>query len=542
MTKHIKLQKDYTASCLYYQIKLPLDIEKNIPSDDPVRLLSAFVEGMELLDLYNTYGKIKKDQVSPRQLLKIVIYAGMNRIYSSRDIEKSCRRDINFMYLLEGKPSPDHATIARFISLHLSQCSSNILAEVSNILYELGEISGRHIFIDGTKIESAANRYTFVWKKAVTKNQTKLFAKIAELIAECEEMYGLKLVYQDSISLHSLKRVRKKLYAIKESEGITFVHGIGRRKSAIQKSIESLEMYIGKLKEYIHKLYACGERNSYSKTDPDATFMRMKEDHMLNGQLKPAYNLQHGVDSEYITWLTINPNPTDTKTLISFLKDMEQNLGFKYTEIVADAGYESEENYLFIEANGQTAFIKPNNYEISKKRRFKTDIGKMENMDYDKENDFYICKNNRKLTAQYEKKGKTATGYRRTTTVYKCSDCSGCPYKTDCIKGNNCKTSMEQRNKTLYVSKTMKQKRAEDLERITSPYGIQLRVNRSIQAEGSFASVKQDMEFRRYMYRGKENVTAQSVILAIAHNINKLHNKIQSEKTGQHLFRLKETA
>ena len=542
MTKHIKLQKDYTSSCLYYQIKLPLDIEKNIPSDDPVRLLSAFVEGMELLDLYNTYGKIKKDQVSPRQLLKIVIYAGMNRIYSSRDIEKSCRRDINFMYLLEGKPSPDHATIARFISLHLSQCSSNILAEVSNILYELGEISGRHIFIDGTKIESAANRYTFVWKKAVTKNQTKLFAKITELIAECEEMYGLKLVYQDSISLHSLKRIRKKLYAIKESEGITFVHGIGRRKSTIQKSIESLEMYIGKLKEYIHKLYACGERNSYSKTDPDATFMRMKEDHMLNGQLKPAYNLQHGVDSEYITWLTINPNPTDTKTLIPFLKDMEQNLGFKYTEIVADAGYESEENYLFIEANGQTAFIKPNNYEISKKRRFKTDIGKMENMDYDKENDFYICKNNRKLTAQYEKKGKTATGYRRTTTVYKCSDCSGCPYKTDCIKGNNCKTSMEQRNKTLYVSKTMKQKRAEDLERITSPYGIQLRVNRSIQAEGSFASVKEDMEFRRYMYRGKENVTAQSVILAIAHNINKLHNKIQSEKTGQHLFRLKETA
>ena len=462
MTKHIKLQKDYTASCLYYQIKLPLDIEKNIPSDDSVRLLSAFVEGMELSDLYNTYGKIKKDQVSPRQLLKIVIYAGMNRIYSSRDIEKSCRRDINFMYLLEGKPSPDHATIARFISLHLSQCSSNILAEVSNILYELGEISGRHIFIDGTKIESVSNRYTFVWKKAVTKNQSKLFAKITELIAECEEMYGLKLVYQDSISLHSLKRIRKKLYAIKESE--------------------------------------------------------------------------------YITWLTVNPNPTDTKTLIPFLKDMEQNLRFKYTEIVANAGYESEENYLFIETNGQTAFIKPNNYEISKKRRFKTDIGKMENMDYDKENDFYICKNNQKLTVQYEKKGKTATGYRRTTTVYKCSDCSGCPYKTDCIKGNNCKTSMEQRNKRLYVSKTMKQKRVEDLERITSPYGIQLRVNRSIQAEGSFASVKQDMEFRRYMYRGKENVTAQSVILAIAHNINKLHNKIQTEKTGQHLFKLKETA
>jgi transposase len=542
MLKSKILQKDYTLSSLYYQIKLPLDIEKNIPADDPVRLLSAFVEGMELSDLYKTYGKIKKNQASPRQLLKIVIYAGMNRIYSSRDIEKSCKRDINFMYLLEGKTAPDHATIARFISLHLSLCSKNILAEVSNALFELGEISGRHIFIDGTKIESAANRYTFVWKKAVTKNQTKLFTKIVEFIAECEEMYGLKLVYKDSVSLHSLKRIRKKLYAIKKAEGITFVHGTGKRKSPIQKSIETLEAYIEKLKEYSTKLHTCGNRNSYSKTDPDATFMRMKEDHMLNGQLKPAYNLQHGVDSEYITWLTVNPNPTDTKTLIPFLKDMENHLGFKYTDIVADAGYESEENYLFIEKNGQVAFIKPSNYEISKKRRFKTDIGRMENMEYDAENDFYVCKNKKELTVQYEKKKKTASGYQRTATVYRCSDCSGCPYKTACIKGNNCKTPMAERNKILYVSKTMKQKRMEDLERITSPYGIQLRVNRSIQAEGSFASVKQDMEFRRYMYFGKANVTAQSVILAIAHNINKLHNKIQSGRTGQHLFELKEIA
>ncbi len=221
---------------------------------------------------------------------------------------------------------------------------------------------------------------------------------------------------------------------------------------------------------------------------------------------------------------------------------MENNLGFKYTDIVADAGYESEENYLFIEKNGQTAFIKPNNYEISKKRRFKTDIGRIENMVYDEGKDLYVCKNNKKLTVQYEKKEKTATGYQRAVTVYRCSDCSNCSYKTACIKGNNCKTPMADRSKILYVSKTMKQKRMEDLERITSPYGIQLRVNRSIQAEGSFASVKQDMEFRRYMYIGKASVVAQSIILAISHNINKLHHKIQSGRTGQHLFELKEMA
>lgn len=169
------------------------------------------------------------------------------------------------MYLLEGKPVPDHATIARFISLHLSPCSKDILAKVSNFLFELGEISGRHIFIDGTKIESAANRYTFVWKKAVTKNQTKLFAKITNFIAECEEMYGLKLVYKDSISLHSLKRIRKKLYVIKENEGVKFVHGTGKRKSPIQKSIETLESYIEKLKEYTKKLHVCGSRKVIQK-------------------------------------------------------------------------------------------------------------------------------------------------------------------------------------------------------------------------------------------------------------------------------------
>ena len=264
------------------------------------------MEGMKLSDLYNTYGKIKKDQVSPKQLLKIVIYAGMNRIYSSRDIEKSCRRDINFMYLLEGKPSPNHATIARFISLHLSQCSSNILAEVSNILFDLGEISGETIFIDGTKIEANANKYTFVWKKAVTKNQAKLLIKLADFVAECEQLYDIKIVYGNVVKIKHLKRLRKKLYA---------------------------------------------------------------------------------------------------------LKDAEHNLKFKYKNITADAGYESEENYLFLEANNQIAFIKPANYEISKTRKYKHDIGKIENMEYDKISDFYTCKNNWKLTVSHIRHNKTKTGH-----------------------------------------------------------------------------------------------------------------------------------
>lgn len=230
---------------------------------------------------------------------------------------------------------------------------------MTSILHDLGEISGKTIFIDGTKIESCANKYTFVWKKSVTKHQARLFEKIVSFIEECETMYGLKVVYNGKATLHTMKRLRKKLYHIKKEEQITFVHGIGHRKSPLQKSIETLEGYISKLKKYTRHLHICGKRNSYSKTDPDATFMRLKEDAMQNGQLKPAYNLQHGVDAQYITWVDLSSHPTDVLTLVPFLKDMDDHLPFQYKEIVADSGYESEEAYVFLEQNGQESYLKP---------------------------------------------------------------------------------------------------------------------------------------------------------------------------------------
>ena len=537
MLLHNKLQKDYTLNQSGYQLKLPLELETIIPKNDSVRLLSQFVEEMDLTDLYSTYDRI--NSLSPRTLLKIVLYSYMNGDYSSRSMELNCKRDINFMFLLEGHSAPDHATLARFRSIHFAPCSKRILAEVSNILFDLGEISGETIFIDGTKIEANANKYTFVWKKAVTKNQAKLLIKLADFVAECEQLYDIKIVYGNVIKIKHLKRLRKKLYALKNAGNITFVHGIGKRKTPLQKSIEALEEALSKLKEYTQKIHICGERNSYSKTDNDATFMRMKEDAMGNGQLKPAFNLQHGVDSEYITWLTIGPQPTDTTTLIPFLKDAEQHLKFKYKNITADAGYESEENYLFLEANNQIAFIKPANYEISKTRKYKNNIGKIENMEYDKISDFYTCKNNRKLTVSHIRHNKTKTGYVSEKTIYTCENCNDCSYKSDCIKGNNCKTPLGERTKVLQVAKTFIKHRKEDLERIISDEGVLYRMNRSIQAEGSFGDIKQDMQFRRYLSKGTANVLAESTLLAIARNINKLHNKIQNGKTGTHLFPLK---
>ena len=266
----------------------------------------------------------------------------------------------------------------------------------------------------------------------------------------------------------------------------------------------------------------------------------MKEDAMKNGQLKPAYNMQHGVDAEYITWLTVAPELTDITTFIPFLKRIEKNSNFKYLKIVDDAGYESEENYSFIEDNNQIAFIKPANYELSKTRKYKSDIGKIENMDYDSEKDFFICQNGKKLKIEGVKLRKSKTGYESEKTIYACEDCSDCNYKSKCIKGNNCKTPLEERTKKFETSKKFNRQRKEDLERIITNEGILLRMNRSIQAEGSFAQVKHDMNFKRFMCRGQKNVLVESILLAIAHNVNKLHNKIQYNRTGKHLFDLKE--
>ena len=299
------------------------------------------------------------------------------------------------MFLLEGASPLDNSTFARFRSVHFAPCAKRLLAEVTKFLYKIGEISGKSIFIDGTKIEACANKYTFVWKKAVTKNLSKLLIKMADLVKECEELYELKNL-----------------------EGIEFVHGCGKRKTTLQKSIEKLEEYLLKFKEYNKKVYTCGNRNSYSKTDIYATFMTMKENAMKNGQLKPAYNMQHGVDAEYITWLTVAPELTDITTLIPFLKRMEENSNFKYLKIVDDAGYESEENYSFIEENNQISFIKPSNYEISKTRKYKNDISRIDNMDYDSESDLFICQNEKKLTANGVKIRKSKTGYESVKTIY----------------------------------------------------------------------------------------------------------------------------
>lgn len=533
------LLKNYTLNYHSYQLKIPFDLEPVIPANDRVRLLCRFVDELDLTELYATYSRIRIDAASPCTMLKLILYAYLEGIYSSRGMEKACYRDINFMYILEGKPVPDHTTFARFRTTHLSACASTLMAQVTDMLKALGELSGREIFIDGTKIEANANKYTFVWKRTVTKNFQRLMDRAAALYQECVFTYGLKPRPDGKVNLRHLKKLRRKLYEKKRERHLVFVHGSGKRKDPLQKHIELLESYINKFKEYIDKLHKCGTRNSYSKTDEDATFMRMKEDAMLNGQLKPAYNLQAGVDSGYVAWLTLSSRPTDTLTLIPFLNDMHSHIGFRYGTVVADAGYESEENYSYLEQENIRAMIKPSNYEISKTRKFRKDISRRENMPYNADGDFYTCMAGNRLYANRIRYQKTASGYRRQITIYRCHCCKDCKYKSECIKGRNWKKPESERYKKLNVSRKFERQRKHSLENITSEEGCRLRMNRSIYAEGFFAVLKEDRNFRRFLTRGRGNVYTECVLMAISHNIAQLDRKIQSGRLHTHLYELK---
>lgn len=522
---------------------MPIDIGIMIPKDDSVRLFNRIVEEMDLSALYATYERLPGvNHASPRTMLKIVLYAFHERIYSTREIEKRCMRDINFRYLLGGVPAPDHSTIGRFVSGHYAQCCTELASLLVEILHDNGEITDTEVFIDGTKIESSANRYTFVWKKAVTKRQARFLQKAALLAGDIYERYGLKIPWKKQIKKKHLKKLVKILSRIADEEGIAFAYGRGHAKPRIQKDIEDLKAAVEKIKEYETQLYRCGGRNSYSKTDVDATFMHMKDDHMKNGQLKPAYNLQHAVNSGYIVMTGIFQSPTDTGTLKPFLEMMEKSLSFKFADIVADAGYESEENLVFIEENGQQAFIKPSNYEQTGTKKFSREIGRKENMEYDPDNDRYTCRNGKHVEKADETVRKTKSGYERHVTRYHCSECTGCPYKNQCIKGTNWKKPEDERFKTIEVSKEFERLRSEEYERIDSEKGKKLRMNRSIQVEGSFGDIKADGGFDRYLRRGTENVLAESTLLAMAHNIGWLHSRIQGDRLGTHLYELKEAS
>ena len=318
------------------------------------------------------------------------------------------------------------------------------------------------------------------------------------------------------------------------TDNTAFVHGRGKRESRNQRFFELFHRFLERQTIYDWHTASFQGRNNYCKTDPDATFMHMKDDHMRNAQLKPGYNVQIAVDSEYIVATDIFQDRNDVWTLVPFLKTMERNLGFRYPSVTADSGYESEEAYTYLRSVKQKPYIKPQTYEKWKKRSFKQDISKRENMGYDEKTDTYTCHAGKTLFPVFIKKQKSKSGYETEVTVYECEDCTDCPYKEKCTKAKG--------NKRLYISKSFLEKRQESYENILSETGIKYRMNRSIQVEGAFGVLKNDYEFQRFLLRGKTRVKLEILLLCMGYNINKLHAKIQKERTGSYLFPVKETA
>lgn len=530
MSKINKIQFNSISNSFDIQLIISNYIEEVIPKENSVRLLSDILEGFDYSKLLQAYSPTgRPPSVSPKKMFKILLYAYICNIYSSRKIESACLWDVRFWWLLEGDKAPDHSTISRFRTDRLKNSLEDFFNQLVSSLEECNEIAFENLFVDGTKFEANANRYTFVWAKAVSKHADKLHETIRSEFLNISNIYpefSIQLNSKDSV-ISSLKDALLFLENLRIKKHITFVYGRGKRKDPIQRFYEKISEYISRCEKYDMYFSLFNGRNSFSKTDVDATFMRLKDDHMRNGQLKPAYNVQIGVEAEYIVGVDVFSDRTDYNTLIPFMEKLNTSYSNKYKNIIADAGYESEENYMYLESKNIDAYIKPLNYESSKKKTQKKKYLR-ENMVYVSEEDYFLCPNERRLIFIKSYNRKSSSGYKSTIRVYECESCIDCKEKSKCTRAKN--------NRQIHVSFNFNEKRRASLKKITSPEGIVLRMNRSIQVEGAFGVLKEDYSFRRFLTRGTTNVKIEITLLAMAYNVKKLSNKKADNRCGVMLF------
>ena len=489
-----------------------MNIEILLPENAPVRLACAQLEELDYRKLYEAYSsRGRKSAADPRVMFQIMAYGYQCGIYSSRKLEEACRYRVDFIWLRGDEPVPDHSTFARFRTGRCTEAVEDLFYQYVRLLEKLGETDHQAVFVDGTKLESRAGRYTFCWRKSVEKQLTKVK----------QQVYG-------QTGLKRLSSLKKRLE--KQKAEIVFVQGSGHRKSEAQKHWEMLDALRQRWENYEQSLEIMGTaRNSYSKTDPDATFMRMKEDHMRNGQLKPGYNVQIAVNSEYITGIEVFSDRTDYRTLGKFMNALSRNHRKKYAKLVADAGYESLQNYLYLEKRRIQCYIKPQNHDQRKTAKFRRQIGRTENMTYLPEEDSYLCAQGRKLFMyrESEKDGVVISHYR-------CGDCKGCTCRTAC-----CGAKDPEKPKELRIKKQLWAKRAEAEANITTEEGVYLRLCRSIQVEGAFGLLKNDFGFRRFLTTGRANVRTELLFLALAFNLKKCWMKRENGRMKTHLSRRK---
>lgn len=501
---------------------LPMFISDFLDICDPVLTFDKFMEGIGL-DKYlkklpeHQTGRIR---YNPVNMLKTVLFGFMTEGYMSlRELEDNCRVNIRFMYLMDNE-RPSYRTFGYFINEVLTDSIEDIFNEINQKIFNEENVDLDHIYIDGSKFEANANKYSWVWKKATEKSRYKLFEKITVLLNEMNETLdwsGLKIQTNTEYVPEGLKDILARYTAVFEIDTAAFVYGKGHRKSAQQRHYETLENYITKLEEYIEKIEICGPaRNSYSKSDHSATFMRIKTDYMGNGQLLPAYNVQAGVADEYIAVLDVNQYRSDMDCFIPLMEQFQKTYGFYPRYPVADAGYGSYNNYIYCEQHGMEKYMKfPMFKKETEDKKYHNDPYRAVNFKTDEYGNL-ICPNGKKFHFSYRKDIK-GNQYGRQEEIYICEDCSGCPYAGQCKKTD--------KNRSIRVNKELTAMNQEVIENLESIQGALLRMNRSIQAEGTFGIIKNDRWYKRIVRRGIESVRMELFLVSIGHNLYKYHNK-----------------
>lgn len=508
------------------QLKLPLEIETLISFDDPIVTFDEIMKGCKL-EKYLVSNKIKDSRgrigYNLITMLKVVLFGFMiNGYVSLRKLERQCVNDIRFRWLLRDEDSsPSHQTFSNFINEYLKENIEDIFAEINHQIFEREHVDLEHIYIDGTKMEANANKYSWVWKNACLVNREKLYKKITTLLDDIN----------DSLLCFEAKRyTTREIYEIDYLESVfndfasrfdvnpgTFVYGKGQRKTQNQRFYEHLEEYLSKLKEYAYKVETCGEkRNSFSKTDKDATFMRIKTDYMGNDQLLPAYNLQFGICDEYIAVADINQYASDMDCFVPLMNKFKEQYGFYPKYPVADAGYGSQNNYIFCEKNGMEKYMKFSTYKKeTKDMKYHNNIFRPINFKRNDKNEL-VCPNNKTFKFLY-RKAVRGNKYGREQEVFECEDCSSCPFKKEC-----CNT---KHNRQININQELDSFHQEVLDNLESIHGALLRMNRSIQSEGTFGIIKQDRNYKRIVRKGLKSVNLEIFMLSIGYNLMKYHNK-----------------
>lgn len=483
-----------------------------IPENDPVRVLDAIVEHLDISAIEATYKGGGASSFAPRMLLKVILYAYLQNIHSGRKMEAMLKRDVNFMWL-SGMQRPDFNTINLFRKNRLADVMDDIFTQVVKMLVDAKFVSLEVQYIDGTKIEANANKYTFVWKKATKTNQDKLDHKVKSILREAERVLNMELKDESDnvMTAEEMQKRTDEILARMDEKGIS--------DKKLRKEVTKVkEESVPKMKEYEEKLEIAGERGSYSKTDKDATFMRMKEDAMNNGQTKPGYNVQIATENQFITNYGLYSSPTDQGTLIPFLNSFEDRYGVRSSTVCADSGYGSEMNYEHMVSKQITPFVKYNMFHAEMKRKRRKNAFLIENMFYNKELDFYVCPMGQHLEFVKQIKEKSDLGYESTKSVYRAKDCSRCTLRSMCYKGKH-------NARTIEVNHRNNELRAMARELLTSDEGLRHRSRRPIEPEAVFGQIKYDNHFKRFCYRGKRLVNAEFAAIAVAHNIRKMISK-----------------